>query len=101
MRTLNKFVFSTLAFFTMSALLVACNDNPQKPQSNFGGPSTPGGSENPQNGGSSFGRPETVVKTADNTWHHLHFFHAKRQSGESNFRIRTNLTEVVSSRYAQ
>ena len=65
MRTLNKFVFSTLAFFTMSALLVACNDNPQKPQSNFGGPSTPGGSENPQNGGSSFGRPETVVKTAE------------------------------------
>lgn len=37
---------------------------------------------------------------ADDTWHHLHFFHAKRQTGESNFLIRTNLGEVASSRYA-
>ena len=35
---------------------------------------------------------------ADDTWHHLHFFHAERQSDASNFYIRTSLAELAPSR---
>ncbi len=38
---------------------------------------------------------------ADNTWHHLHFFYADRQSDGSNIYIRTSLAEVAPSRYGQ
>ena len=38
---------------------------------------------------------------ADDTWHHLHFFYADRQSDGSNIYIRTSLAELAPSRYGQ
>lgn len=38
---------------------------------------------------------------ADNTWHHLHFFYADRQTDGSNIYIRSSLAEVAPSRYGQ
>lgn len=38
---------------------------------------------------------------ADNTWHHLHFFYADRQTDGSNMFIRTSLAELAPSRYGQ
>ena len=38
---------------------------------------------------------------ADNTWHHLHFFYADRQSEGSNLLLRTNLAEIAPPRYSQ
>lgn len=38
---------------------------------------------------------------ADNTWHHLHFFYADRQTDGSNIYIRTSLSELAPSRYGQ
>ena len=38
---------------------------------------------------------------ADETWHHLHFFYADRQSDGSNIYIRTSLAELAPSRYGQ
>ena len=39
---------------------------------------------------------------ADDSWHHLHFFYANRQSDGSNIYIRTSLAEqLTQSRYAQ
>ena len=37
----------------------------------------------------------------ENSWHHLHFFHAERQTDNSNFLIRTNLAEVAPTKYGQ
>ena len=37
----------------------------------------------------------------DNTWHHLHFFYADRQTDGSNIYIRTSLSELAPSRYGQ
>ena len=37
----------------------------------------------------------------DNTWHHLHFFYADRQTDGSNIYIRTSLAELAPSRYGQ
>ena len=37
----------------------------------------------------------------DDTWHHLHFFYADRQSDGSNIYIRTSLAELAPSRYGQ
>ena len=38
---------------------------------------------------------------ADDTWHHLHFFYADRQSDGSNIYIRTSLAELAPSRFGQ
>lgn len=38
---------------------------------------------------------------ADNSWHHLHFFYADRQTDGSNIYIRSSLAEVAPSRYGQ
>ena len=38
---------------------------------------------------------------ADDTWHHLHFFYADRQSDGSNIYIRTSLADLAPSRYGQ
>lgn len=38
---------------------------------------------------------------ADDTWHHLHFFYADRQTDGSNIYIRTSLAELAPSRYGQ
>ena len=38
---------------------------------------------------------------ADNTWHHLHFFYADRQTDGSNILIRTSLAEIAATRYGQ
>ena len=37
----------------------------------------------------------------DNTWHHLHFFYADRQSDGSNMYIRTSLAEIAPTKYGQ
>ena len=37
----------------------------------------------------------------DQSWHHLHFFYADRQSDGSNLRIRSSLSELAPSRYGQ
>ena len=38
---------------------------------------------------------------ADNTWHHLHFFYADRQSDGSNMYMRTSLAELAPTKYGQ
>ncbi|WP_290954908.1 fibro-slime domain-containing protein [Fibrobacter sp.] len=38
---------------------------------------------------------------ADNTWHHLHFFYADRQSDGSNMYMRTSLAEIAPTKYGQ
>ena len=38
---------------------------------------------------------------ADNTWHHLHFFYADRQSDGSNMYKRTSLAEIAPTKYGQ
>ncbi|MCQ2061264.1 MAG: fibro-slime domain-containing protein [Fibrobacter sp.] len=38
---------------------------------------------------------------ADNSWHHLHFFYADRQTDGSNLLIRTSLAELAPSKYGQ
>ena len=38
---------------------------------------------------------------ADNTWHHLHFFYANRQSSGADLFLRTNLAEIAPPRYSQ
>ena len=42
-----------------------------------------------------------TTQWADNTWHHLHFFYADRQTDGSNMYIRTSLAELAPSRYGQ
>ena len=42
-----------------------------------------------------------ATQWADNTWHHLHFFYADRQTDGSNMYIRTSLAELAPSRYGQ
>ena len=37
----------------------------------------------------------------NDSWHHLHFFYADRQSDGSNLRIRSSLSELAPSRYGQ
>ena len=37
----------------------------------------------------------------ENSWHHLHFFYADRQSDGSNMLIRTSLTELAPTKYGQ
>ena len=37
----------------------------------------------------------------DNSWHHLHFFYADRQSDGSNLHIRSSLSELAAPRYAR
>lgn len=37
----------------------------------------------------------------ENTWHHLHFFYADRQTDGSNLLIRTSLAELAPSKYGQ
>ena len=37
----------------------------------------------------------------DNTWHHLHFFYADRQTDGSNMFMRTSLSELAPSKYGQ
>lgn len=38
---------------------------------------------------------------ANESWHHLHFFYADRQTDGSNLRIRSSLSELAPSRYGQ
>ena len=38
---------------------------------------------------------------ADNTWHHLHFFYADRQSDGSNMYMKTSLAELAPTKYGQ
>lgn len=38
---------------------------------------------------------------ANDTWHHIHFFYADRQTDGSNLRIRSSLSELAPSRYGQ
>lgn len=38
---------------------------------------------------------------ANNTWHHLHFFYADRQTDGSNMYIRTSLAELAPTKYGQ
>ena len=38
---------------------------------------------------------------ADNTWHHLHFFYADRQSDGSNMYMRTSLAQIAPTKYGQ
>lgn len=52
------------------------------------------------------GQPlESVVATdgcwADNSWHHLHFFYADRQTDGSNMRIKSSLSEIAPTIYGQ
>jgi fibro-slime domain-containing protein len=35
----------------------------------------------------------------NNSWHHLHFFYAERQSDGSNFRIRLSLSQIAKNLY--
>ena len=69
MNKTRNFVLSALVPLAMSALLVACNDNPQRPHGNYGGPNGPDENENhgsnPQNGGTPSSSSETVVNTAE------------------------------------
>ncbi|SHK54878.1 fibro-slime domain-containing protein [Fibrobacter sp. UWEL] len=37
----------------------------------------------------------------DESWHHIHFFYADRQTDGSNLRIRSSLSELAPSRYGQ
>ncbi|MBO7550221.1 MAG: fibro-slime domain-containing protein [Fibrobacter sp.] len=37
----------------------------------------------------------------NNTWHHLHFFYADRQTDGSNMYIRTSLSEIAPTKYGQ
>lgn len=37
----------------------------------------------------------------DQSWHHIHFFYADRQTDGSNLRIRSSLSELAPSRYGQ
>ena len=41
------------------------------------------------------------VHWADNTWHHLHFFYADRQSDGSNMYMKTSLAELAPTKYGQ
>ena len=41
------------------------------------------------------------IHWADNTWHHLHFFYADRQSDGSNMYMRTSLAELAPTKYGQ
>lgn len=38
---------------------------------------------------------------ADQSWHHIHFFYADRQTDGSNLRIRSSLSELAPSRFGQ
>ncbi len=38
---------------------------------------------------------------ADNSWHHLHFFYADRQTDGSNMRIKSSLSEIAPTMFGQ
>ncbi len=42
-----------------------------------------------------------TTKWQNNTWHHLHFFYADRQTDGSNMYIRTSLSEIAPTKYGQ
>lgn len=42
-----------------------------------------------------------TTKWQNNTWHHLHFFYADRQTDGSNMYIRTSLAEIAPTKYGQ
>ena len=43
----------------------------------------------------------TLDRWADNSWHHLHFFYADRQTDGSNMFIRSTIAELAASKYGQ
>ena len=55
----------------------------------------------PLSGDSNCSGASDATGWADNTWHHLHFFYADRQTDGSNIYIRTSLAELAPSRYGQ
>lgn len=42
-----------------------------------------------------------TTRWQNNTWHHLHFFYADRQSDGSNMYIRTSIAEIAPTKYGQ
>ena len=61
----------------------------------------PDGTPEPLANSSNCAGANDVTGWADDTWHHLHFFYADRQSDGSNIYIRTSLAELAPSRYGQ
>lgn len=61
----------------------------------------PDGTPEPLAGYSNCAGSSPLTGWADDTWHHLHFFYADRQSDGSNIYIRTSLAELAPSRYGQ
>jgi fibro-slime domain-containing protein len=61
----------------------------------------PNGTAEPLAGYTNCAGASDATGWADDTWHHLHFFYADRQSDGSNIYIRTSLAELAPSRYGQ